>query len=385
MKNACDVDARAGASLIVTSLSIATSSGWNGREFRRPAMGIPGVFAQIPDKVLVHTVQESPPALTFLEYCARNFEASARNRLAKWYDALGEEPDLRLIRRNLDRECHRQDIREPVWKDFLLEIARLLAPGDQIEEEAYHQWLYHGRIDGGDWYDWLLAETIVVNRSLLAPLASVDSAIRNNPGRFVLAGREVPSLPDRLTRYMRFEDFAINNLKLLPIPLEGKSHHGVSMIQRGAILGKHMEGTFFGKPGSPVWCTDASMATEDDVHTVRNRLGMKDVNGGYLVELAFSPGLLEHPLQAPTQVDASVPSASNWIFVKNRTDGGPDWGYTVEACEDRTCRKGVPEAVHAPFRLQPGLGATIGLRVLGPLQKSFPMVTYDAMLSADDL
>jgi Protein of unknown function (DUF2934) len=335
--------------------------------------------------VLVYTLQESPPALTFLEYCERNFEASARKRLAKWYDALGEEPDLRLIRRNLDRECHRRDIREPVWNDFLLEIARLLAPSDQIEGEAYHQWLHHGRIDGRDWVDWLLAETIVLNRSLLAPLASVDSAIRSNPGRFVLAGREVPSLPDRLTRYMRFEDFAINNLKTFPIPLEGRSHHGVSMIQRGAIMGKHMEGTSFGKPGSPVWCTDASMATEDDVHTVRNRLGMKDVNGGYLVELAFSPGLLERPLQAPTQVDASVPSASNWIFVKNRADGGPDWGYTVEACEDLTCRRGVPEAVHAPFHVQPGLGATIGLRVLGPLQKSFPMVTYDAMLSADDL
>jgi hypothetical protein len=339
----------------------------------------------MPGEVLVYTLQESWPALTFLEYCERNFERWARNRLFRWYEALGDEPHLRLIQRNLDRECNREDIHERVWNEFLLEVARMLAPGDQVEGEAYQQWLHHGRIDRRDWDDWLLAETIVLKRTLIAPLAPVDSVIRDNAHRFVLAGREVPSLPDRLTRYMRFEDFAINNIqKQFPIPVEGRSHC-VSMIRRGLITGRHMEGTSFGKPGSPVWCTDASMATEDDVHTVRNRLGMKDVNGGYLVELAFSPGLLEHPLQAPTQVDASVPSAANWIFVKNRADGGPDWGYTVQACEDLTCRRGVPEAVHAPFQMQPGMGATIGLRVLGPLQRSFPMVTYDAMLSADDL
>lgn len=112
---------------------------------------------------------------------------------------------------------------------------------------------------------------------------------------------------------------------------------------------------------------------------------MKNVDGGFLVELTFSPGLLEHPLLAPTQVDASVPSASNWIFVKNRAEGGPDWGYTVEACEDLTCRRGVPEAVHAPFVVPAGAGSAIGLRVLGPIRTSFPMVTYDAMLIGDDL
>lgn len=209
--------------------------------------------------------------MTFLEHCERTFDNRERKRLFRWYQELGEEPQFQLIRRNLDRECDRRDIDERVWNEFLLEIANRLAPHDQIQAEAYRLWVSGGGFDGRDWDDWLAAERVVLSRTLLAPLAPVDSAIRNSPGKFLLAGREVPPpAAGRLARYMRFEDFAINNIqKKFPIPVEGRSH-GVSMIRRGTITGKHMEGTSFGKPGNPVWCTDAAMATEEDVHVVRN-------------------------------------------------------------------------------------------------------------------
>jgi len=155
-------------------------------------------------------------------------------------------------------------------------------------------------------------------------------------------------------------------------------------LRSGQLTGALMEGTFLGAPGYPVWCTTDVYSTESDADRVRNDLGLFHMTGGYIVEVKY-PTDLSGSLRAPTFLDACSRSADNWIFVKNRDPGGPDWGYTAAMKPGGVFAKGTPEAVHPAIRISTAQGSNFTIRVLGPLMASPPGIVFGAALASPSL
>jgi len=331
--------------------------------------------------------------LAFFDYCNARFESWMCARLFRWYQALGEDPQLQLIQRNVERECRRNDVKDGIWQEFLMEIADLVLPRDQVADEAHRLWEARGRSDGSDWEDWFQAELKLQRSAFLDPVRVVDTAMAKRRKQFLLPGKEIPASTDSLYRYMRLGDFATNNLKQFSIPVEAGYPSAnlddcADMIKSGFVTGKDTEMSVIGRPDYPVWCTDGSLSVEDDADRVRNTLGLKHIEGGHIVELSYPRAWLAaagHIVCAPTVPDASATGAANWIFVKNRGMGGPDWGYTAQMCNDGMCRRGAPEAVHPAIFVPLGAGIQIGIRVLGPIKNLCPPVDYEATLKNSDL
>jgi hypothetical protein len=231
------------------------------------------------------------------------------------------------------------------------------------------------------------------SEKFLDSLKVIDGVIARKRARLLLPGKQINVSTDSLYRYMRLGDFAANNLKQFAIAVEAwhpftDLDDCAEMIAKGIITGEDTEASVIGRPGYPAWCTDGSLSTDSDADLIRNLLGLKHIEGGYVVEVRYPLALLDRvgqSLRAPTQLDASAGGAANWIFVKNRDRGGPDWGYTAQMCPDGVCRKGVPEAVHSPILISPGSGVEIGLRVLGPIKTLCPTVDYEATPENPDL
>ena len=76
------------------------------------------------------------------------------------------------------------------------------------------------------------------------------------------------------------------------------------------------------------------MRAEQSGDVVRDKLGLKHIESGRIVEIAYSADFLRRvgiEFKAPTVLDASADGAGNWVWVKNKSaGGGPDWGYTVD-------------------------------------------------------
>ena len=86
-------------------------------------------------------------------FCLTHLDAARWAEIGKWYAALGGGPCLVLMRRNLDRECDRQDIDRQRWVDFLDQVAAVVT-----------RW--QGPID---------------------PCAVIDQILAVNPARYLLA------------------------------------------------------------------------------------------------------------------------------------------------------------------------------------------------------
>jgi hypothetical protein len=272
------------------------------------------------------------------------------NRLRPWYEGLSGSDDLRLIQRNIDRECSRNDIEAEPWLDFLLEVSNA-----------------RGNANACD---------------------AIDSTLKN-PARvrsYSLQGRELPRLAEgrQLYRFMRLAQILKYTLKEAPIPEEHNLDTLASAIGRGEITGAHLDGTVFGQEDRPCWCTLSSPpAFRETADRVRDRLGLKHIDTGHLLEIAYPRELLDEAgakLRAPTALDSWAGGASNWIFAKRRGSGGPDWGYSVDMNGGQGCTRGSTEAVHGAFRVPRGQGHRIGLRVHGPLSASSPSINYADLL-----
>jgi len=291
------------------------------------------------------------------EYCQerRGLGTAIWVDLQRWYEVFGDQPFWRWIRRNIDRECDRRDVYRIKWDRFLRELAAELV---QKGVEEYRQ----------------------------QPCLPVDLVIRadhsSNRHYFLLPGRKLRSGHPWLYRYISLDDFhfyvsnpmAFRRMRLPQL---------ASAINGGAVTGAVMENSIFGKPQSPVWCTDGSLSLETAATIVRNRLALVPRTHGWVVEIKYPYGLLERQgecLRSPTFLDAARDGAcKNWIFVKNRNPGGPGWGYTVDMTRGGSCDRGAPEAVHAPIKIEAGRGGEIALRVLELIEDSLPQVNYREM------
>lgn len=282
------------------------------------------------------------------QYVQRNLGAIVWTSLKPWYDALDASDDLRLIRRNVDRECDRTDIDQQKWQDFLLDIAAK-----------------HSGPDAAQTIDWALG----ARRTY-----------------FTLAGHSIPShyVPTAVYRLMRLDHFL--TYMLLPMPIMPANYATLAAdINNKKISGKNLDGKQFGRTDYPIWCTQSPppkwRATAD---RARDRFGLKHIDSGHLVEMTYSSSFLQAQganLKPPTAIDSWASGAMNWIFSKNKAAGGPDWGYTVDMDGGGACDKGESEAVHATFQVPAGQGSSIGLKAYGPLANSAPSVNYGSLLA----
>jgi len=280
-------------------------------------------------------------------YALAHFPPNVQASLNFWYGGLSGSDDLRLIQRNIDRECDRNDISPQVWLDFLLEVAATHIGPDACE--------------------------------------TIDTVLGRRRSYFALSGNPLAVVNDaqRLYRFMRLDHFLKYMLSPLPIPPANWSTLA-NHINTGIIAGASLDNKHFGRPDYPIWCTLSDhppwRATAD---RARDRFGLKHIDTGHLVEMTYPVSLLKTKpvaLKAPTVLDSWAGGASNWIFAKRRGTGGPNWGYTVDMDGGGRCGRGSTEAVHADFQIPSGYGPQVGLRVYGPVAKSAPAIDYGKLL-----
>lgn len=280
-------------------------------------------------------------------YVATHLGAGSWNLLKPWYDALAASDDLRLIQRNIDRECDRNDINTQPWEDFLREVIATHLGPDACQ--------------------------------------TIDMVLPRKRSYYTLAGKALPALDDerQVYRFMRLDHLLKYNLS--PLPIVPSSYPLLAMqINTGAITGVNLEAKRFGRTNYPIWCTLSDEATwRASADRARDRFGLKHIDTGFLVEMAYTVGLLKSvsmQLLPPTVLDSWANGASNWIFAKRRGSGGPDWGYTVDLDGGGGCGRGSTEAVHADFLIPAGQGHRIGMRVHGPIVNSAPPVNFGSLL-----
>jgi hypothetical protein len=281
-------------------------------------------------------------------YVTTHLSAGAWAQLQPWYNALSASPNLELIQRNIDRECDRNDINALPWQDFLNDV--------------------------------------IAKHAGLDACKTIDNVLGSNRSHYALPGKALPALDDtrRLYRFMRLDQLANFNLKSSPIALTSNYESLANNINSGKVSGANLDGTQLGQSGYPSWCTlSGNPAWRASADRARDRIGLKHIDDGFLVELDYPAGMLRNvgaPLQAPTVLDSWAKGASNWIFAKRRGSGGPDWGNTVDLDGGGACGKGSTEAVHASFVVPAGQGYMIGLTAHGPIENSAPSVNFRKLL-----
>src|SRR5262245_55390349 len=142
---------------------------------------------------------------TLADYCRTHLEEAVWNGLSEWYESLRGDTERELLRINVDRECHREDMSPQIWQEFLRRLAaKQPAP--------------------------------------VEPLATLKEIVDHDPGLFGLKGRRIDgSLP--LYRYMPHDAF----MRLF----EGRTGGGDDTALENKLLGV---------PGRPVWCSNAFYA-----------------------------------------------------------------------------------------------------------------------------
>ena len=261
------------------------------------------------------------------------------------YRSLELQPKMRLIRKNLDRECACDDIDAEVWTEFLRELAGIELPTNCQQ--------------------------------------AIDTILGRRRQYYFLPGKIIDSdNPERLFHYMRLGRFAQYNLKDFAIPQTAILER---MITEKRVSGVHLEDNVIGGvPQRPVWVTTDVLGTETSGDRVRNALGMRHVDsvGDSLVEVSY-PLRFTRGIHAPTFIDACWRKASDsWIFRKRDQEEnpmGPKWGTTIDMSDQNGGTTGSPEAVHAPFLIRKGNGSEINLRVLEAMTVPVPEMNCDEM------
>ncbi|HTU43587.1 MAG TPA: hypothetical protein VMF91_00895 [Bryobacteraceae bacterium] len=275
------------------------------------------------------------------------FTSAVQQQLRKWYGDLQGVHWWEFVRQNIDRECFRTDIDPTLWDQFLMDVA---------------------------------AQYPKSRHALNVMKAAVDAKSTT----YFLPGRQfAPSAP-QLYRYMLLDQFITYSTDISGVDMPTAK----KMIDDGRITGTRMEGRVFGKQiggrNYAVWCADDSLASETQGEKARDRLGLKHIAGGYILEIEYPLNLLRArnmKICPPTVPDVVAEGADNWIWVKNRKAGGPGWGYTVDMTGGGAGAEGIPEALHAPFTVGAGEGAGIRLRVLDPFSKTAPQMDHGQMVT----
>ena len=330
------------------------------------------------------------------DYVSARFPAHLVARLLCWHRSFAQDPMRKLVGRNVDRECDRNDIEQSVWVEFLREVAEYIVPENQIQLRAHLLWCARGKPSGSGIEDWYKAEQELYDELILDPLQTLHTVVSARPDVYTLRGGELspPSRP-RLHRYVPISVFWQYNLRMPTSPHVGPvGAHEVgfqrlaSGIQSGVIDSSWIVVSTLGAPDRPVWCTDRSLLPGRTANHVRDALGLKGVGGGFLVEISYSFDALRdrgQNLRAPTVLDAAVSDDQNWIFLKNRVPAaGPDWGYTGSVTASGILEHGPPEAVHSPFRITNKDASDMSLRATGSISSSFPSVNYELTFENSD-
>jgi hypothetical protein len=251
---------------------------------------------------------------TLADYCKNHLEPPVWRRLTHWYESLHESPARELLRINLDRECAREDLEPYIWQEFLRRLAALdPTPAD--------------------------------------PLAPLNHVTDSDPGLFVLRGKAIEH-SGTLFRYLRSVDFE-RVLAAADPTVAATSTEG----------GTALENSLLGRPGHPVWCSDASYATVSDPTVIALDLWPKAESR--IVEIAYAQEILlpDNYVRVATVPDIYW-SDPHYVNVKKPSFGQSDWCHTIRL-DDPSLRDRAPSAVHAPLRLLAARTKRIALRTIG--------------------
>jgi hypothetical protein len=325
-----------------------------------------------------------------LDSYSTSFTADIRSRLQYWRRCFTQDDVARLIGRNIDRECDRNDVERTGWNEFLHEVAGSVLRDDDVRNSAFLHWCARGQPLGSPDEDWSAAEIELYGDLILDPVSMMDEIVKNRRRHYILRGLSLPdSTCPRLYRYISLRSFWLHNLRKLPfarvaysgapalVGLEKLAH----CIGAGLINSSATVGTWLGREDYPVWCTNRSLLGALPADEIRNALGLKHIEGGFLVEISYPIDMLTsrgESLRAPTVLDASASADENWIFLKNANPGGPDWGYAARLTDNGVFDQGAPEAVHPPLRIEASDAPTVTLAVTGPISRSGPDVDFKA-------
>jgi len=280
--------------------------------------------------------------LSYVQNAVNGFNPAEQAMLRQWYADFDIDDAWRLIRRNFDRDCDRQDIDHIRLRDYLHDIAQKYQP------------------NVGD-----------------APLAVMDQVYSTRKSYFLLAGQPLASTGGRVARVMRADHLLKYQLHPAGIAVTMGLPALVSALKAGTIRGNDLAGSHMGRADHPVWVCPADQlpANADDC---RDRLGLHHIAHGQLVSIEYPESILTGPfaLRAPTTIDSAAGGADNWIFGKRPAPGGPDWGHAVDLA---TSKPGIDEAVHRDFSIDTAKAAAMTLGHVGQIGKSPPAIDYSIL------
>jgi hypothetical protein len=155
------------------------------------------------------------------------FDDNERRVLTQWYTRLGDSASWRLIQRNIDVECERQDIDPMSWELFLKDVAAKF------------------------------------DVSVMNPVATIDDCWRTSVGSYLLRGFAIPVLsPEKLCRFERLDRFHKRALHPLGALLEDPEVV-LTLLRAGDLDGSDIAGAEIGSTDKPVW-----VAVHADVENV---------------------------------------------------------------------------------------------------------------------
>ena len=283
---------------------------------------------------------------------AQVFDIREIAALRSWHADFGPDVAWQLIRRNIDRECERDDINHDLYASYLRAVARAFP---------------------------------------LAPAPRNPVELMNDVCSRALAHYFMPGLPlnasatTLLMHCFRTDRFLKYNAAHLGLSPEMLNTQGfITLLRMKIITGDYLVDAAIGGPQKPVWVAhfdDLSDVlptvdpesleewTEETPNRVRDFLGLQHVQSGTLTACVYDVQTLKLAglqLKAPTVLDAALSGEENWVFVKHPGSGPVDWGRTVDL---QHCTPGAREAVHARLPITTVTGPRIEIRYLGPLTK----------------
>jgi hypothetical protein len=283
--------------------------------------------------------------LSYIYDPANGFTAAEQTLLDQWYTDFDIDDAWRLIRRNFDRDCDRQDISHSVLRDYLRDVALKYQP------------------NVGD-----------------APLAVMDQVYSTRKSYFLLPGQPLASTGGTVARVVRADHLLKYQLHPAGIAVTMGLSAFISGLKAGTINGRDLDRSQMGRVDHPVWVCPADQlpGTADDC---RNELGLHHIAHGHLVSIEYPESILAGPLalRAPTTVDSAAGGADNWIFGKRAPSGVPEWAHAVDLA---TSKAGVDEAVHRDFAIDTAKAAKMTLAYVGPVLKSPPSIDYSILLTS---
>lgn len=214
--------------------------------------------------------------MTLEDYCRDKLDGGVWARLSIWCAACEEDAQLKFVRRNVERECNRNDIDEAVWGGFLQHLAAevpvaaidLKNLNQEIEKLAEEIWREEGRPENKALDHWLRAKRLLLSRisgKQSDPIDLVGDAFVRGGRKYFLPGRPIPIAGPEfmLRRYMGIAEFLRYNVNQYFPAAAGPLRTRIvqyallaEQISSGQITANDMRGTNLGRADHPAWCTD---------------------------------------------------------------------------------------------------------------------------------